>query len=116
MTDLVGTVRREEHEGGYSLFALVEKAVVEIGRPFPYKTSVWLCIHSTASGNCGETISFEQAERHPVIGYIPGTPAFDEDMRQVWNQDDTEEEAPVPLDYGEEFRAGKYPNVVLGEN
>jgi hypothetical protein len=77
MSDLIGTIRREEHEGGFSIWAKVAQAQVILPGNRTVVAAEWLCVHSTAEGNCGERIHRYMAERddNPIVGFIPGTPA-----------------------------------------
>lgn len=69
----VGEIRREDHDGGYSLWQSVEG---------PEGQGLWLCTFSTAFGNRGETLLWQQVADLPVIGSVPGTPAADAEKRQ----------------------------------
>lgn len=78
MTDLIGTVRREEHEDGFSIWVKVAQAQVSAFNPL--KTVVapeWLCVYSTDNSRCGDRInrSFVERADNRVTGTIPGTPA-----------------------------------------
>lgn len=78
MSDLIGTIRREEHEGGFSIWAKVAQAQVHAYNPVrTIVAAEWLCVYSTAEGNCGERLNYRFVERDsiPVVGVIPGTPA-----------------------------------------
>lgn len=66
MSDPIGTIRREEHDGGYSIWVRVDFDRRRDERP-------WLCVHSTAWGNVGERLA--HAEGFEVVGAIPHTPA-----------------------------------------
>ncbi len=76
--DLVGTIRKETHEGGYSIWMLVAHAFVERSSKLSMR-SAWLCVYSTAVGNCGEYLPItHDMSNFPIIGYAPGTPAHDD--------------------------------------
>lgn len=77
MTDLIGTIRREEHEGGFSIWAKVAQAQVIMPNNQTIVAAEWLCIHSTAPGNCGERLNHRLVKRasSPIVGSVPGTPA-----------------------------------------
>lgn len=77
MSDLIGTVRREEHEGGFSIWAKVAQAQIIMPNQRVVAAAEWLCVFSTAEGNCGERLNRVLVERldNPVVGVIPGTPA-----------------------------------------
>ncbi len=66
--DLVGTVRKEHHDGGYSLWVLVEHA---------FSGPTWLCTESTARGNKGQELAGDMmwGKNTPVIGAVPGSKA-----------------------------------------
>jgi len=60
MTDLIGTIRRETHQGpdgkpntGWSLWCLVARRTYPLYGAGDLR-NVWLCLDSTASGNVGE--------------------------------------------------------------
>lgn len=80
MTDPIGTVRREEHEGGFSIWAKVAQAQVIMPNSQIVMAAEWLCVYSTAEGNCGERLNRFLVERasNPVVGFIPGTPAAEQ--------------------------------------
>jgi hypothetical protein len=77
MSDPVGTVRREEHDGGYSIWVLVHRALIQGygSEAFVWANPEWLCIDSTATGNCGQRFAADNAtvQTFPVIGAVPGT-------------------------------------------
>jgi hypothetical protein len=77
MSDLIGTIRREEHEGGFSIWAKVAQAQVILPGNRTVVAAEWLCVHSTAEGNCGERLHHTLVEKldNPIVGAIPGTPA-----------------------------------------
>lgn len=80
MSDLIGTIRREEHEGGFSIWAKVAQAQVIMPNQRVVAAAEWLCVFSTAEGNCGERLHRYIVERpdNPVVGFIPGTPAAEQ--------------------------------------
>lgn len=80
MSDLVGTIRREDHEGGFSIWAKVAQAQVIMPSSRVVAAAEWLCVYSTAEGNCGERLHRYIVERdsNPVVGMIPGTPAAEQ--------------------------------------
>jgi hypothetical protein len=75
----VGTVRREEHDGGYSIWVLVHRALVEGygSREHVWCNPEWLCIESTTVENCGKRLPEGEMDGRdcPVIGAVPGTAA-----------------------------------------
>jgi len=76
MSAQVGTVRREEHEGGYSIWVLVHRALCQgFGSSQQvWRNPEWLCIESTVTENCGGRLP-ESAEPGVVTGVVPGTDA-----------------------------------------
>ena len=62
----VGEIRREDHDGGHSIWQVEEH---EDGERY------WRCTYSTAKGNRGVTFELGQMLDLPVIGAVPGTPA-----------------------------------------
>ncbi|PWK81656.1 hypothetical protein C8D88_11667 [Lentzea atacamensis] len=81
MSDLIGTIRREEHEGGFSIWAKVAQAQVHAFNPVRTVVAAeWLCVYSTAEGNCGERLHrmFVERDANPVVGFVPGTPAAEQ--------------------------------------
>lgn len=70
-TDPVGTVRREEHEGGYSIW--------QRHQPDATRGNEWTCVWSTARGNIECTAPHPAVADFPVIGAVPGTPAAEPD-------------------------------------
>lgn len=79
MSDLIGTIRREEHEGGFSIWAKVAQAQIIMPNQKVVAAAEWLCVYSTAAGNCGERLHrfLVERESNPVVGCVPGTPAAD---------------------------------------
>jgi hypothetical protein len=75
--DLLGTVRREDHEAGHSVWQCV---IV----PTNHNWRRWECVWSTAPGNIGSFLSHETvaASGFPVVGTVPGTPAADLDAER----------------------------------
>lgn len=71
--DLIGTVRREVHDDGYSIWVLVSPDFADSYSVVRY----WLCIESTAHGNCGARVTPPDADidSFKVIGVVPGTEA-----------------------------------------
>lgn len=69
--DPIGTVRREEHGDGYTIWARIPPGYPDSELVGTEWTAVW----STAEGNLGQRLYDEVISRHPVIGEIPGTPA-----------------------------------------
>lgn len=83
-----GAIRRENHDGGFSLWQSTLTAQLR---------SRWLCTYSTAYGNRGEYLDHEDVVGMPVVGAAPGTPAAEvtvtgEDIDR-W----AEEDAEVPV-------------------
>lgn len=79
-TDPVGTVRREEHEDGYSIWQRVGtcRSVWDNtdSRYVSEPSSVWRCVHSTSAGNLGaHLMGYQISGEWAVIGAVPGTPA-----------------------------------------
>lgn len=74
-TDPVGTVRREDHEGGYSIWIRVGRSMFEGygSNAVVFVKPAWRCVYSTVNGNSGAT--FAEIPDFPVIGAVPGTPA-----------------------------------------
>lgn len=72
MSDAIGTVRREDHDGGYSIWVKVGVLCHDDSLD-----AAWQCVFSTAIGNIGETLKDEFAEqpKNTVIALLPGTPA-----------------------------------------
>ncbi len=70
MSDPVGTVRREEHDGGHSTWVQVSTQI---------DGEYWLCVWSASPGKLGYDWSgnFPGAieDVTTVIGAVPGTPA-----------------------------------------
>jgi hypothetical protein len=70
MSDKIGTVRREDHEDGYSLWLLMQNWNEDV--------STWRCVYSTAPGNVGHIwltdISGGQeiAADTRIVGSLPG--------------------------------------------
>ncbi len=60
-----GTVRREDHEGGHSVWQAVEERT----------RRYWLCVYSTTFSNIGSSLPDQEVSGFPVIGAAPGTPA-----------------------------------------
>lgn len=81
----VGEVRREDHNGGHSVWQVEEN---EDGHRF------WRCTHSTAPGNRGATLPLPNDYAWPVIGAVPGTPAAEQTVTanqvEQWETDDLE--------------------------
>ena len=73
----VGTVIREVHEGGYSIWVLVHRALCQGygDRQQVWRNPEWLCIESTATGNCGARFAESERPTGGVIGSVPGTAA-----------------------------------------
>lgn len=73
----VGTVIREEHEGGYSIWALVHHALCQGygAQQLVWRNPEWLCVESTAVGNCGARLAESERPIGSVIGAVPGTAA-----------------------------------------
>jgi hypothetical protein len=73
----VGTVIREEHEDGYSIWVLVHRALVEGygSSEHVWRNPEWLCIESIAVGNCGSRLSTADRPPGEVLGAVPGTAA-----------------------------------------
>ena len=73
----VGTVIREEHEDGYSIWVLVHRALCQgYGvRQLVWRNPEWVCIESTAVGNCGGRLPESPPPPGDVIGAVPGTAA-----------------------------------------
>jgi hypothetical protein len=71
MSDPLGTVRKEEHQGGHSIWV----------RQLPtypdseFTDTEWTCIWSTAEGNIGQRVGDGLTEASEIIGAVPGTPA-----------------------------------------
>jgi hypothetical protein len=69
--DPIGTIRREEHGDGHTIWARIPPG-------YPDSELVdteWTAIWSTAEGNLGQRLGDEVISQHPMIGVIPGTPA-----------------------------------------
>ena len=70
MTDEIGTVRREDHENGYSLWLLTQYGCD--------RAPTWRCVYSTALGNSGYQIwsTDEDGNRRiantSIVGSLPG--------------------------------------------
>jgi hypothetical protein len=82
VNETVGTVKREDHEGGYSIWVRVGRSAPEWDKGSrKYVTAedfpVWLCVHSTTIGNLGYTFD-DLPDSIPTIGVVPGTPAAEE--------------------------------------
>lgn len=73
----VGTVRREEHEGGYSIWVLVHRALCSgFGSSQQvWRNPEWLCIESSEARNCGGRLP-ESDSPGVLIGVVPGTAAL----------------------------------------
>jgi hypothetical protein len=69
--DPAGTLRREDHADGYSLWV----RVVNTGYGLLPPTAAWVCVWSTARGNCGNTLPVGCLYDTPIIGVVPGSPA-----------------------------------------
>lgn len=65
--DPIGTVRREEHEGGYSIWQRLH--------PNATPGNEWMCVWSTVWQNIEATLPHGAAGAFPVIGAVPGTSA-----------------------------------------
>lgn len=82
MSDLVGTVRTQEHDDGSSVWVKVARTVI-VGygdNAEPMSEPYWLCIYSSAyDSNNGRRCSTEAIEhdRMRVVAAVPGTPAAD---------------------------------------
>lgn len=74
--DPLGTVRREDHDGGHSIWVLVGRALVRGLDPTPFRDWSWLCIESTDIERLGFRAT-GQPLNSTVIGSVPGTPAVD---------------------------------------
>lgn len=66
-TDEIGTVRREDHEDGYSIWLRFS--------PNATPGNEWTCVHSTDWPRIESTRSPDEVAAFPVIGVVPGTPA-----------------------------------------
>jgi hypothetical protein len=91
----VGTVRREDHDGGYSIWVLVHRALCQgFGSTQQvWRNPEWLCIESTAVGNCGQSLSSEE-EFGRTIGVVPGTEAAEQrDVDREVREDRTRDAA-----------------------
>jgi hypothetical protein len=81
--DPVGTVRREDHGEGFSLWQAFENQHGE---------RTWLCTWSTVRGNRGVHLWDKRLVGQPVIGSVPGTPAAEaQKPRAPWTVDGSEE-------------------------
>ena len=69
----IGTVLREEHEGGFSVWARVGRTKMNLNTRVLRVVPEWLCVYSTAPGDNGEWLA--EAGDWPVIGAVPGTPS-----------------------------------------
>jgi hypothetical protein len=58
MNDVIGTVRREDHEGGFSLWLLMQN--------WDESEPSWRCVYSTASGNVGHIWTCDDASIEAV--------------------------------------------------
>lgn len=68
MENEIGTVRRESHEDGFSLWLLMQK--------WDESTPVWRCVYSTAQGNVGHSWTIHDGPTESntsVVGSLPGT-------------------------------------------
>lgn len=68
MTDQIGTIRKETHDPGYSLWVhLVDRENTG--------SQVWACVFSTSAGNLGNVWPgnvVHIADRTDVVGILPG--------------------------------------------
>lgn len=80
--DPIGTVRREEHEGGYSIWVRQDPGYPDS----EFAETEWTCIHSTAPGNIGCRTGNGIAEKSEIVDTVFGTPAYtgeDVEMNQL---------------------------------
>lgn len=83
--DPIGTVRREEHEGGYSIWLRQDP-----GYPDNQMTDTeWTCVHSTAPGNISVRLGTRIEEIAPIVSAVFGTPAFTGEDVQVGDRVET---------------------------
>lgn len=77
MSDRVGTIRREEHNEGFSIWSKVAQAQVIMPGSRTIVAAEWLCVYSTIEANCGMRVhsNFVEHKGNPKVGVIPGTPA-----------------------------------------
>ena len=70
----VGTVIREDHDGGYSIWVLVHRALCQgYGeREKVWRNPEWLCVESTSASNCGSRLVVWERPSGEVIGAVPG--------------------------------------------
>lgn len=69
--DPVGTVRREEHGDGHSIWVRQHP-----GYPDSELTGTeWTCVWSTVPGKPGDRLEDETASAFALVGAVPGTPA-----------------------------------------
>lgn len=69
--DPIGTVRREEHGDGQTIWARIPPGYPDS----EFVGTEWTAIWSTVKGNLGVRRGDEEIIQFPVIGEIPGTPA-----------------------------------------
>ena len=69
-TDPVGTVRREDYDGGYSIWLRARTTV---------DGEFWVCIHASSSAPGNPGMAWEGwgpiEDYTAIIGAVPGTPA-----------------------------------------
>jgi hypothetical protein len=68
--DQIGTVRREDHDGCFSLWLLIENTAKRD----------WNCVYSTAPGNVGQlwpSLYEEIGGFTVVVGLLPGIPVLE---------------------------------------
>lgn len=71
--DKIGQVRIENHEGGHSVWVMIDGSG-GLGE--------WLCVWSTAPGNLQADLPLGYIEsRSEVVGAVPGTPAANRDLK-----------------------------------
>lgn len=77
MSDLIGTVRHEGHGDGFSVWVKVAQEKFDAASRETFVAAEWLCVYSTARGNCGQRLPHILIELpdHPIVGVVPGTPA-----------------------------------------
>lgn len=89
----VGQLRREDHDGGHSIWQVQEN--------YDGDERFWCCIYSTAQGNRDVHYQLDRMLDLPVIGTVPGTPAWDAEQAEIEHADCFEPEPgprkPVPL-------------------
>src|SRR5436305_1392650 len=69
--DPIGTLRREEHEDGYTLWARMDPGYPDN----QFTDTEWTAIWSTAPGNISARRGDKAVQEFPVFGRISGTPS-----------------------------------------